>query len=102
MATDPRPQHENRSARADKAPPAYSGEHEKPAAKPVVAPPRPAPAAQPEPARFGSVIAPGSSRGHDTNNGGFELQVAAPPHISSVTPGQSNNGGFETRVVQNG
>lgn len=49
-----------------------------------------------------SVIAPQSTRGHDTNSGGFEVAVLPPPRISTVTPGQSNNGGYEIRVVQNG
>jgi hypothetical protein len=67
-------------------------------AKPVA---KPEPLAAPE-LRVRSVIAPGSTRGHDTNNGGFEQTVAQPPHISATTPGESNNGGYETRVVQNG
>jgi hypothetical protein len=80
-------------------------------------PPPPAPKADPpkaaepekaepvlyaEPAHKGSKIDPHSTRGGDTNSGGFENTVQQPPHISTVTPGQSNSGGYENRVTLNG
>jgi len=46
-----------------------------------------------------SHISTGTSRGGETNSGGFELKVAMPPHISATTPGESNTGGYELRVA---
>lgn len=42
-----------------------------------------------------------STRGGDTNSGGMETRVAAPPRIAagSTRGNDTNNGGFENRVT---